>query len=488
VTKTFLSNLILIVFLNIIVKPFFILGIDAEVQNQVGSETYGLYFALLNFSFLFNILLDFGITNYNTKTLAQYPHLAKNQLGAILGLRSTLFIIYTVFTLGLGMVIGYHNKDLSLLAILVLNQCFVAVILFMRSNFSGLHRFRLDAIFSILDRFLLILICSYLLWFRETNTPFRIEWFVWAQTASYGLSAAFALFIGHHSIARAKIKIKKLFSIVILRQSFPYALLILLMMVYNRMDSVMLERIHPDGATQSGIYAQGFRLLDAVNMFALLFAGLLLPIFARMLSKKESLTEIIEHAGKLLLVIAVIFSVGSYFYSSEIIAWRYNEFIAESSKAFQFLVLSFVPISLTYIFGTALTANGSLKQLNIMAIFGLAMNFFLNIWLIPSLGAEGAAIATLATQWFTAIFQIILAIRIMKIEISWQLLFRLVVFTILLVYAGKYVHAFSNQLAIYLLFMSVMTIYAAISGILPIKKSIALFVNNSNKNESSSRS
>ena len=51
--KKFLSSLGLLVLLNLIVKPLFILGIDAEVQNRVGQEDYGLYFGLLNLSFIF---------------------------------------------------------------------------------------------------------------------------------------------------------------------------------------------------------------------------------------------------------------------------------------------------------------------------------------------------------------------------------------------------------------------------------------------------
>jgi len=473
-TKTFVSNLALLVLLNLIVKPFFILGIDAEVQNQVGSAEYGLYFALLNFSFLFNILLDFGITNYNTRNLSQHPHLASNQLGALLGLRSLLFVVYTVFTLGIGMVIGYRNQDLSLLSILILNQFFVAILLFMRSNFAGLHRFRLDAVFSVLDRLLLIVICSYLLWFRSENTAFRVEWFVWAQTAAYGVSALFALIIAHNTIGRAKIKIKRLFSIVILRQSFPYALLILLMMIYNRMDSVMLERIHPNGATEAGIYAQGFRLLDAVNMFALLFAGLLLPMFSRMLSKRESIQELVQHAGALLVVSASVFSVSAFYFSEEIIAWRYHEHVAEASKSFQFLILSFIPISLTYIFGTLLTANGSLRQLNLMAIFGLSLNFGLNLWLIPLLGARGAAEATLVTQWFTATAQILIAIRLLNVRLDTVFLIRLGVFLIVLIVGSWYLHTQSQSLVIWLLFMILMVFVAAFFHVFPIKKSLAL--------------
>ena len=95
--KTFLSNLILIVVLNLLIKPFYILGIDAEVQNRVGAEIYGNYFALLNFSFLLNILLDFGITNFNSRNIAQNPQLVSKHFGKLLSIRFTLFFIYVFF-------------------------------------------------------------------------------------------------------------------------------------------------------------------------------------------------------------------------------------------------------------------------------------------------------------------------------------------------------------------------------------------------------
>ncbi len=63
--RTFLLNLLLVMGLNLLVKPFYILGIDAEVQRAVGAEAYGLYAALLSLGFLLNIVLDplfiFGI-------------------------------------------------------------------------------------------------------------------------------------------------------------------------------------------------------------------------------------------------------------------------------------------------------------------------------------------------------------------------------------------------------------------------------------------
>ena len=46
------------------------------------------------------------------------------------------------------------------------------------------------------------------------------------------------------------------------------------------MDSC-LRRLHEDGAAEAGIYAAGFRLLDAFNMVGFLMAGFLLPFISR---------------------------------------------------------------------------------------------------------------------------------------------------------------------------------------------------------------
>ncbi|NBP91865.1 MAG: polysaccharide biosynthesis protein, partial [Actinobacteria bacterium] len=73
--KKFITNLLILLCLNLLIKPFWILVIEPHVQNSVGNGSYGEYFAIANFSFLLNILLDFGITNFNNKNIAQNNHL-----------------------------------------------------------------------------------------------------------------------------------------------------------------------------------------------------------------------------------------------------------------------------------------------------------------------------------------------------------------------------------------------------------------------------
>ena len=474
--KTFLSNLILIVILNLLVKPFYILGIDAEVQNRVGSAIYGNYFALLNFSFLLNILLDFGITNFNNRNIAQNPQLIQKHFGKLLGIRISLFFIYTILTIGVGLFINYSTEEIYLLSILAFNQFLVATIQYARSNFAGLHLFKIDAFISVLDRILLIVLCSFLLWYPTIKQQFKIEWFIYAQTATYFLSAFISIALLKFKIKTVKIKFSKVFSIAIIKQSFPYALLILLMMFYNRIDSVMIERILPDGNTQAGIYAQGFRFLDAVNMFALLFAGLLLPMFARLIKQKATITPLLELGISTLIPISLVIGITSFFFKDFLINLRYSDHLQQASQSFGYLILSFIPISFTYIFGTLLTANGSLKQLNYMALGGLILNVTLNILLIPTLKAEGAAIATLITQLITAVIQVKLVLKIFKLKTQNKWLYLKILLLAVIIASINYAILKTTLLVNiqFLISIIVATILPFLLGVIKIKSIIKL--------------
>ncbi|MBK8195245.1 MAG: hypothetical protein IPK76_19270 [Lewinellaceae bacterium] len=65
-------------------------------------------------------------------------------------------------------------------------------------------------------------------------------------------------------------------------RSYPYALVVLLMFAYTRLDGVLLERLLPGGKTHAEVYAGAYRLLDACNMLGFMFASLLLRVFARL--------------------------------------------------------------------------------------------------------------------------------------------------------------------------------------------------------------
>ena len=132
--KKFITNLILLLSLNLLVKPFWILGIDRTVQNIVGSENYGFYFAIFNFSFLFNILLDLGITNFNNRNIAQNNHLLNKYFSSIVILKLILGLVFIFIAFAVALIIGYDGEQLKFLGFLAFNQFLISFILGIPNN------------------------------------------------------------------------------------------------------------------------------------------------------------------------------------------------------------------------------------------------------------------------------------------------------------------------------------------------------------------
>ncbi len=451
--RKFVTNLILLVSLNLLIKPYWVLGIDRTVQNVVGAESYGLYFALFNFSMIFNILLDLGITNFNNRNISQHRYLVNKHLSNIIGLKLILAVVYAVFSLIAATLIGYNKIQFHLLLFLIINQFLISFILYLRSNISALQFFRTDSLLSVLDRTLMIAICSILLFTQIAGENFRIEWFVYAQTAAYLLTALIVFILVILKSGKLRLRLNYKFCLVFLKKAYPYAILILLMACYNRIDSVLLERLLPDpeGKREVGIYAQAFRLLDAVAMFGALVGGLLLPMFSSMLKKKETIGPMVKLSFTLLLVPAVIIAVSSLFYDHEIMELLYHSHIEDSADILGLLMTGFIGIATSYIFGTLLTANGSLKQLNLMALGGVIINITLNLLLIPKYMAFGSAIASMITQLSTALIQVLIAMKIFKLKIQKQYLFKLLIFCIITVTTGYLSRLTDQRLAGYLI-------------------------------------
>jgi O-antigen/teichoic acid export membrane protein len=441
--RKFITNLFFLLLANVIVKPFWIFGIDRVFQNKIGAEEYGFYYALFSFSILLNIFLDFGITNYNNRNIAQHGHMLQRYFSSIIVLKFLLGIVYFSIVLIAIFLLEYDERYIQLLLILCFNQFLLSFLLYLRSNISGLQYFKTDSFLSVLDRVTVIIICGYFLWIA-TGVVFTVELFALAQTAAYFFSCIVALVILKGRVGRLKFRLNLPLLRIILKQSLPFALLVLLMSFYYRVDSVMIERMLPDGDFQTGIYAQAYRLLDATNMLGFLFAGLLLPMFSKMISTKKDTTPLIKLSFNLIVVPSFILFILCYYYGYNIMSWLYTENVNEAAEILILLMGTFVAVASTYIFGTFLTANGNLKQLNIIALVGLGINLVLNNFLIPIYGPYGAAIATLITQLFVILSQILIVKRLLKWTFNFNYLLRLSIFSLLLLAMSYLFYQMSN--------------------------------------------
>ncbi len=489
--KKFLTNLGLILFLNLLIKPIYIFGIEKAVQEQVGTAAYGIYFAIFNFSFLLTIILDFGITNFNNKNIAQNNHLFTKHFSSLFTLKLILAIIYIIIVVIIGLVIGYDTRLMKLLLIQGFNMFLVFFINYLRSNLAALHLFKTDGVISVMDRSIMIVAGVVLLNSGILYSENGIMYFVYTQTCSLLLTAFITFLIIVRKTHSFRLSWNWPFSLMILKKSFPFAILTLLMSFYNRIDSVMIERMLPDGDVQSGIYAQGFRILDATNMIAFLVAGVLLPVFSRMLKQRESVEPLVKLITTLLLTPAIVIAVGCAFYKTELIGYLYYKDIGkiinadelatatlhlqESSKIFSLLMLSFIAVSTSYIYGTLLTANGNMRQMNYMAASGMILNIVFNYILIRQFEAYGSAMSSMCTQFLTAMIQVAIAQKIFKFKVNYRLINIFIAYlagVIAINYGSKMLHF--DWLVNFAIMVVCCGLWAFVTGIISIKSMFRL--------------
>lgn len=416
--KTFLGNIVVLIVLNLLIKPMWVLGIDVSVQRLVGPAEYGMYFDLLSFAFLFMAFVDFGLNNFNNRAVSRETESMPEQLARLGTLKLLLGLFFFLVLHLSGRWLGYSADQLHLLwgtgAIIFLSS----FLLFMRSNISGIQWYRADVLMSVLDRSLAILMAGALIWGGATAMGAEVPWldmtierFVLVQIIAYTLAIVVAAVLLMRKGARLRFVFDLKSSLGLLRRSFPYMLLTLLMVSYHRMDVVMIERMMPEGPYQAGLYAQAYKLLDASVMFAFLFSTLLLPMFSKMLAKGEEISGLVRLAETLMLVPAAIVVVAAAMYAEDLMDLLYIEGVAESAAAFATLMAALIPIATTYIYGTMLTAKGDLRTLNLIAAIGAVVNIVGNYVLIGDYGLKGAALMTLLTQSIVAMIQVIYAHR-----------------------------------------------------------------------------
>ncbi len=437
--RQFLPTIIGLIIVNLVIKAIFIFGIDMQVQHRVGQSEYGFYFTLLNLCYIFQIINDFGLNLLHNTDTAVHGKVRVERWYQILRLKVILALFYSL-TIGIiAYLLGYADAW-KLLIWLVVNNILVSLILVFRAGISGMGQYRKEALISVMDKALMIFICGFLLF---SFTDFQIEWFVWAQTASLVITAFIALIMSLKYIDRSKTSITPTPMEVVFRDTLPYTIASLLMFVYTRSDSILIEKLLPDGTAQVGVYAAGFRLLDAANMIAYLFSPLLIPMYAKLMNDRKETLQLIRLSSGMMISMTAFIGIAGFWWGAPIMRFLYPDTTETWILTFRLLILSHIPIGLMYIFSSYLTAVFELRKQNMLFMSSVVISIGLNLLLIPKYGTVGAAITALITQSITTAGLIIIGHSHLKEKPDLSRFMRIILFFAVLGVGGLLLESIS---------------------------------------------
>jgi O-antigen/teichoic acid export membrane protein len=388
------------------------------VQNRLGFTAYGIFYALLNISYLFNMLLDMGMQNFTIREVTKEKGVLPTLFPNIIVLKFFGSIVYILITILIGWLLHFPSSQWFWLLGLSLNQCLIFFIAYFRSNIAAMQYYFLDSLLSITDKLLMLILLGLLLYFPPFQSFLSIPSFIFSQTLALGITFFIAFIAVRVLTDRIHFKFDLLQMRSIFKASLPYALLSFLMTIYFRADSILINLLN--GPHENGIYAAAYRLLDMSIMFSYLFAILLLPMFSKLISDNHSVKNLVSISSRLLIPISILLPLTCWFYKNELFAFLYPQADTYSSLVMAIVLLSFPFISAMYIYGTLLTAKGQINWLNKVAFTAMILNLVLNTILIPLYQSKGAAIAAVITHAFMSLTCFLKSVLIFEIKIKWK--------------------------------------------------------------------
>ncbi len=225
-----------------------------------------------------------------------------------------------------------------------------------------------------------------------------IYWFPWVSSLA-ALVVAGALLWTYHRKGTQKLSFSRERGKKLLAQSRYYIISDLMVVIFAQTDRIMLKSFLGNEAT--GYYSAAF---TCAGLTGFVFSAIIDSLRPSILEKdlpKETYQRRISELFSILIYLALAQSLGMTLFAPIIIGLIYGAQYSAAVPALQIVVWYTTFAYMGSARNIWLLAEGKQKHLWKINLVGAAANVVLNALLIPMMGVNGAALASLATQFLT---------------------------------------------------------------------------------------
>lgn len=371
----------------------FVLGISflvgIYIARYLGPSNYGLFNYVVSFVGLFGFLTSFGIDNIASREIIK-NHNRKNEIIATsfyIKTIGSLLAIISVFIVSI-----FTTKDLftlGLIWIFSLNfipQAFNIIEIYFQSQVLSKKVVTAQIISNIISTILKIICITLNKGIFWLTIIYIIETCIYSSILLY----SFRKFGNHIRNWKFDKKIAK----SLLKDSWPLMLSSIAVGIYMKIDQVMIKNML--GNEQAGIYAVAVKLSEVWYFIPMLICTSLSPTIIKTLDiSKELFENRLKKLYSLMFWMSFIIASTTTILAYPIIKILFGTQFLGAITVLQIYVWAGIAVSLGVAIGQYLLANNFTKISFYNTLIGAIMNVILNLILIPKMGINGAAIATL---------------------------------------------------------------------------------------------
>lgn len=367
------------------------------LSHYLHSQGYGRYGFVLAVIGLFAVLTDMGLGLVTVRMLgSDDPGVRSRTMSSVLiakvCLSALALVVSNLFAL-LAHLDLMEREGIVLMSALYLVSIPSAASALFQAELELQYPLAISTIQALLNLVLTMLLVA-------QRAPLLALFGVQLGTALLGSISIYLLAVVRYSLS---IHLDTEGGIRMLRQSIPVGVSQVLVVLYFRIDTVLLGVLR--GPVSVAHYTAAYRFVDLGSFAATAFMGSVYPLMIR-LGEEGARTRLLllyQRATDVLMFLAVPLCVSWFILARSIIFLVYPGDFSPSVGALRILSLVFIPLFLNNVLGQLVLTLHKEKTFMWVSVGALVLNVGLNLALIPAYGITAAAVITVVSEAFVTV-------------------------------------------------------------------------------------
>lgn len=391
------KNIIVLIVADIIGKIFG-LTLVIFIARYLGATGFGKYSFAFAFISLFAIFTDLGLNTLTIREVSRDKSKAGKYLGNILIIKLFLVVIFFILIFVVIKILNYPKDTTLAVYIIGLSVILNSFAQTFRSIFRAYEKMEYEALLNILNVIITTSLGISVLYLNYGLIELVSIFFIVSL-----LNLVLSSFLIIKKFIKPEIEMDFNFWRKILRNALPFAITGIFVIIYFKIDIVMLSVIEGDDAV--GWYSAAYKMIESLLFIPSVFMISLYPVLSHLYtSSHKNLKKSYYRGFKYLFILGLPIAIGTTILAKEFIYLIYTQNFVNSIDVLKILIWACLFIFLSHITSTVLI---SINRQNInmyLASIMVVLNISLNLLLIPKYGLLGASISTLITEGMVMIF------------------------------------------------------------------------------------
>ena len=373
------------------------------LARKYSTSEYGSFISVFVLSNILISLFELGFGNYFQRTAASDKYKLAEEFNSAFTFRLLTYLLILLLSF---IYYSAESIDKALLVIIITAFFIFNTNWLLIKIFYGLNQYRSVFIKFLISRFILIVCSIILLYVNASLTFFSLSYFISA------LSEFVLLFLQTIRLKLFKFNLDLNFDVLkrIFFSSIPMGLGMFFVMIYDRVDVLLIQKIIDDTAV--GIYSVAYSLYKIPQIFILI---ILTPLFTDLSNEFGFNGKIkfqrIQKLGLTFILFSIISIIIFFFLSESMIGLIYGDKYLSSAPILKLIVLSLPFLLLNNLTGVTLNSIGKEKFVFYSTLAAALINLTLNLFLLITVGLFGAIVSTILTELLVFMIQLYYIIK-----------------------------------------------------------------------------